>query len=61
MGMGDNILVNDFMFCSDHGEEYCMRCFCDHRMCNNIRVEDDIEDLTEDLNFDVSSVIQNPW
>lgn len=61
MGTGDNILVNDFMFCSEHGNEYCGRCFVDHRICNNVRIEDRIEDLAEDFNFDVSTVIQNRW
>lgn len=39
---GENIVVNDFMFCSDHGQEYCHRCCCDHRMCNNMSIEDEI-------------------
>lgn len=44
----ENILVNDFMFCLDHGDEYCGICSCDHRECNTIRIEDELpKDLAE--------------
>ncbi len=55
MGLGDNIVVNDFMFCIDNGREFCHSCFCDHRLCNNIRMEFDeemiekIEDMVDDI------------
>lgn len=55
-GTGVNILVNDFMFCAAHGSEFCLVCFCDHRMCNNIRVEDELSNMSElflDLDFDI--------
>ncbi|TFK19474.1 hypothetical protein FA15DRAFT_682937 [Coprinopsis marcescibilis] len=44
-----NIVVNDFMFCADHGDEYCHACCCDHRLTNNIRIEDVLQD---DSRFD---------
>ena len=56
MGIGDNIVVNDFMFCRDHGKEYCNLCFCDHRMCNNIRIEDEIGELPESFDVEVSPI-----
>lgn len=30
------IVVNSFMFCQLHGNEYCHLCTCDHRDGNNI-------------------------
>ncbi|KAF8994658.1 hypothetical protein BDQ17DRAFT_1366602 [Cyathus striatus] len=53
MGIGENIIVNDFMFCAEHGNEYCHICCCDHRMCNNIRIEDELGDMTEFFEFEV--------
>jgi hypothetical protein len=44
MGIGDNIVVNEFMFCRDHGQEYCHYCGCDHREGNTVRVEDELMD-----------------
>ncbi|KAI3622132.1 ankyrin repeat and mynd domain-containing protein 2-like [Moniliophthora roreri] len=38
----DNIVIGDFMFCAEHGSEYCNKCCCDHRMCNNIRIEEEL-------------------
>ncbi|KAF5337902.1 hypothetical protein D9758_013096 [Tetrapyrgos nigripes] len=40
--MNNNIVVNDFMFCANHGSEVCYACFCDHRMTNNIRIEEEL-------------------
>ncbi|GLB44393.1 hypothetical protein LshimejAT787_1700200 [Lyophyllum shimeji] len=51
--LGENIIVNDFMFCLDHGDELCHRCFCDHRLTNNIRIEDDLGDLSEFIAFEI--------
>ncbi|KAF8064429.1 hypothetical protein FPV67DRAFT_1505045 [Lyophyllum atratum] len=51
--LGENIVVNDFMFCLDHGDEFCHLCCCDHRMCNNIRIEDDLGDLSDFVAFQV--------
>lgn len=48
MGMHDMIVVNDFMFCTDHGSEYCPSCTCDHRLSNNFSIEFD-EETTERL------------
>jgi hypothetical protein len=41
--IGNNVEINDFMFCAVHGNEYCNHCACDHRMCNNVRIEDQLE------------------
>lgn len=51
----DNIIVNDMMFCREHGEEYCHRCYCDHRMCNNTTtgLGDKLAQLVEDSDFDL--------
>ncbi|KZV93264.1 ribonuclease H-like protein [Exidia glandulosa HHB12029] len=48
MGIGENVLVRDFMFCDDHGQEWCGRCCCDHRMCNNIRIEEYVDEYTDE-------------
>ncbi|KAK1230931.1 hypothetical protein PQX77_005962 [Marasmius sp. AFHP31] len=40
--MFDNVVINGFMFCEPHGSEYCHSCGCDHRMCNNIRIEEEL-------------------
>lgn len=50
---GENIVVNDFMFCLDHGDELCNPCCCDHRMANNVRIEDELGDLSEFVAFEV--------
>lgn len=52
MGMGDNIIVGDFMFCRDHGGEYCHICCCDHRMCNNMRFENELDELVQRTDYD---------
>ncbi|KAG6826048.1 hypothetical protein H0H92_001303 [Tricholoma furcatifolium] len=39
----DDIIVNHFMFCEDHGSEFCNYCYCDHRMCNNIQIKDKLK------------------
>jgi hypothetical protein len=48
-----HILVNAFIFCFEHGDEHCRECFCDHRMCNNIRVEDELVNITEFFEYEV--------
>ena len=53
MGLGESIVVNDFVFCLDHGWEYCPYCTCDYRPVNNYPIEDKIADLSEYFNFDV--------
>ena len=52
MGIQDHIIVNDFMFCQDHGKEWCAICCCDHRMCNNIQIEDQL-DLDDNIDVEV--------
>ncbi|EJD46380.1 hypothetical protein AURDEDRAFT_63349, partial [Auricularia subglabra TFB-10046 SS5] len=47
MGVGDNFVVRDFMFCDDHGSEYCAYCGCDHRLCNNVRLEEYVEQYND--------------
>ncbi|KAH6912225.1 hypothetical protein BKA70DRAFT_1184850 [Coprinopsis sp. MPI-PUGE-AT-0042] len=52
--IGNNIVVNGFMFCADHGDEYCFACCCDHRLTNNIRIEDELQkDPHFDFEFDL--------
>ncbi|TFK36240.1 hypothetical protein BDQ12DRAFT_687074 [Crucibulum laeve] len=53
MGLTDNIVVKDFMFCAEHGDEYCHKCCCDHRMGNNVRIEDELGDMSEFFEFEV--------
>ncbi|EAU87884.2 hypothetical protein CC1G_01531 [Coprinopsis cinerea okayama7 len=48
----DHIVVNDFMFCAEHGDEYCHACCCDHRLTNNIRIEDELEGV-EKFDFEL--------
>ncbi len=55
IGIGDNFIVNNFMFCTDHGQEFCDPCFCDHRICNNLQMEFD-EETIEKLKTVVISV-----
>ncbi|KAF5347276.1 hypothetical protein D9756_009966 [Leucocoprinus leucothites] len=43
MGLGDSFVLNEFMFCTDHGREYCPSCFCDYRTGNNYQIELDEE------------------
>lgn len=38
----NTIAVNDFFFCAEHGSEYCHTCCCDHRLVNNLRIEDEL-------------------
>jgi hypothetical protein len=40
------------------GNSNLMVCFCDHRMCNNIRIEDELGNISEFLEFDVEVHIQ---
>ncbi|KAK0449821.1 uncharacterized protein EV420DRAFT_766086 [Desarmillaria tabescens] len=37
--MGDSFVLNRLMFCMAHGNELCNKCYCDHRMCNNLIAE----------------------
>lgn len=34
------LTINGWMFCADHGREWCHRCTVDHRMTNNYNVGD---------------------
>lgn len=49
----EHIVVNAFMFCAAHGDEYCQMCCCDHRMRNNVTIEDELGDMSEFLGFEV--------
>jgi hypothetical protein len=43
----ESIVINDFMFCATHGDEYCHICCCDYRMGNNVRIEEEMTDFFE--------------
>jgi len=49
------ITVNDFVFCKEHGNEYCIRCTVDYRFVNNVNIDptEDIDIETEDYNFNL--------
>ena len=49
--MDDNIIVNEFMFCSRHGDEYCHRCGVDHRFANNYQIQHELGDILEEVDF----------
>ncbi|KAF9447779.1 hypothetical protein P691DRAFT_801831 [Macrolepiota fuliginosa MF-IS2] len=49
----EHIIVHEFMFCAAHGDEYCQRCCCDHRMVNNVTIEEELGDMSEFLGFEV--------
>ena len=49
--MDDNIILNDFMFCSRHGHEYCHRCGVDHRFTNNYQIQDELGNILEEVDF----------
>jgi hypothetical protein len=53
--MPEMIIVNNFMFCANHGSEYCPYCTCDHRPTNNIQIEDGLVAKFPEDCFDVSS------
>ena len=46
-GVSENFVLNDFCFCREHGNEFCYKCFMDHRMTNNVQgtVEEDLQRL----------------
>lgn len=37
----DMLTLNDLLFCSEHGNEYCNKCCCDYRLLNNITIQGD--------------------
>ncbi|EDR08104.1 uncharacterized protein LACBIDRAFT_297796 [Laccaria bicolor S238N-H82] len=43
----ESIVVNGFMFCATHGDEYCHICCCDYRMGNNVRIEEEMSEFFE--------------
>ncbi|KAI0932158.1 hypothetical protein AcV5_004546 [Taiwanofungus camphoratus] len=53
--MEPSIVVNDFMVCKRHGDEYCVRCFCDYRMTNNVghNLDNSLAELVNDTGFDL--------
>ncbi|EGG01707.1 uncharacterized protein MELLADRAFT_110827 [Melampsora larici-populina 98AG31] len=42
MHRNQNIIINEFMFCNSHGKETCQECLVDHRLGNNLILEDDL-------------------
>ncbi|KAF4612177.1 hypothetical protein D9613_003990 [Agrocybe pediades] len=54
--LGPIISVNGFVFCQEHGEEFCHRCCYDHRMTNNYQVE---EELGEEIEFNMAFSLDN--
>ncbi|KXN86953.1 hypothetical protein AN958_09450 [Leucoagaricus sp. SymC.cos] len=49
----EHITVNRFTFCAKHGDELCQACCCDHRMSNNVKIEDELKDVEEFLETEV--------
>ncbi|KAF8637224.1 hypothetical protein AX17_002975 [Amanita inopinata Kibby_2008] len=45
------IVVNDFMFCAEHGDEVCYHCCVDHRLTNNVQIEDELNNLEDVFDF----------
>ncbi|KAF9471248.1 hypothetical protein BDN70DRAFT_820244 [Pholiota conissans] len=50
---GPIIQVNGFVFCENHGDEWCHKCCYDHRMTNNIQIEDDLQDINDSMAYDI--------
>ncbi|KAF5347271.1 hypothetical protein D9756_009964 [Leucocoprinus leucothites] len=48
-----DIVVNQFKFCAKHGDELCQSCCCDHRMSNNVTIEEELGDMSEFLETEV--------
>ncbi|KAG7448862.1 uncharacterized protein BT62DRAFT_731197 [Guyanagaster necrorhizus] len=44
--MSDGFVLNRLMFCMEHGNELCNKCYCDHRMCNNMIAESRMEGIS---------------
>lgn len=49
----EHIIVNEFKFCAQHGDEYCQTCCCDHRMSNNVTIEEELGHICEFLDCEV--------
>jgi hypothetical protein len=49
----EHIKVNCFEFCAKHGDELCQSCCCDHRMSNNVTIEDELGEVSEFLDCEV--------
>ncbi|KAF8188685.1 hypothetical protein BJ912DRAFT_1059392 [Pholiota molesta] len=53
---GPIIEVNGFVFCKNHGDEWCHRCCYDHRMTNNYQIEDALpEEVNNSMVFDIEN------
>lgn len=48
-----DIVVNQFKFCARHGDELCQTCCCDHRMSNNVMIEEELSHVSEFLETEV--------
>ncbi|PFH47989.1 hypothetical protein AMATHDRAFT_66382 [Amanita thiersii Skay4041] len=46
-----SILVNKFTFCTKHGDELCNLCSVDHRLTNNVQIEDELNNLEDVFEF----------
>ncbi|KAH9821773.1 hypothetical protein DFH28DRAFT_882447 [Melampsora americana] len=60
MSIPESIVANDFMFCADHGFEWCHYCCVDYRMGNNISIEDELHALLETLGDDTYDPSDRP-
>lgn len=54
-----DIFVNQFRFCARHGDELCQTCCCDHRMSNNVTIEEELGDVSEFLETEVE--VSSNW
>ncbi|KAJ3777401.1 hypothetical protein FB446DRAFT_681134 [Lentinula raphanica] len=39
----DLVYAGSFVFCREHGCEFCNECFCDHRLTNNVQIMDELQ------------------
>ncbi|KIY73334.1 hypothetical protein CYLTODRAFT_365815 [Cylindrobasidium torrendii FP15055 ss-10] len=56
----DMFTLDSLMFCKAHGNEFCNHCCCDHRMCNNILIQDEYPQSHLKLSDD-RTPISNIW
>ncbi|KAF8154161.1 hypothetical protein B0H34DRAFT_661959 [Crassisporium funariophilum] len=47
------LVVNNFGFCVDHGDEFCPQCCCDHRQTNNYQIGDRLQEFSDISGYDV--------
>ncbi|KAH9821047.1 hypothetical protein DFH28DRAFT_883865 [Melampsora americana] len=46
-----NVVINEFMFCNLHGKELCFECLVDHRLGNNLMIEEEL----------IKSIMASDW